>query len=73
MPNLESTPAKDLPVRCHRCKWEGTADQLKGVYAHNPLLPGDVIKELGCPACLSHEWLEFKEEDIDTMDSGSSP
>jgi hypothetical protein len=48
----ERLPDKTL-ARCHRCHWEGTQDQLVTVYNPNPREPGDVIPELGCPACES--------------------
>jgi len=56
------TAAGGIPVRCNRCKWEGKLDDLVVVYALNPKQLGDVTPETGCPACLAHEYLEFKED-----------
>jgi len=51
-----------IPVRCNRCGWEGYTPQLKAVYVAHPNCPGDVVTEPGCPACLSDQFLEYKEE-----------
>ena len=52
----------NTPVRCGRCKWEGKAMQLKPVYVPNPTDPTDVLAEPGCPACMSDQYLEYKED-----------
>lgn len=48
-------------VRCNRCKWQGTLNQMKAIYNLNPSDPTDVIGEVGCPVCLSDQWLEYEE------------
>lgn len=49
-------------VKCNRCHWFGYDYQLKPAYKPNPSAPGDVIPTPACPACLSDQWLEYKED-----------
>ena len=49
-------------VHCNQCGWWGMLGNLKVVYKSNPAEPEDVLKEAGCPMCLSDQWLEYKEE-----------
>ena len=51
-------------VRCSRCGWEGLDKDLRLVHRPNPVDPTDVVPESGCPACLSYQHLEYKEETI---------
>ncbi len=48
-------------VHCNRCNWQGMTDQLKAIYKSNSSEPGDITPTPGCPACLSDQWLEYKE------------
>ena len=61
MPDINTTPAADLPVYCHRCKWEGTFGKLVVVTESFPGMPF-AHRGTGCPACLSGGYLEFKED-----------
>lgn len=53
---------RQYEVHCGRCKWWGQIRQLKSVYVPNPLEPGDVMSESGCPVCESCDWLEYRED-----------
>ncbi|GAG79254.1 unnamed protein product [marine sediment metagenome] len=46
-------------VHCGRCHWWGMIEQLVPVCV---VVHRDVAKELGCPICLSDQWLEYKED-----------
>lgn len=48
-------------VHCNRCNWWGYKSQLKLLYKPDTVR----IAPLGCPACLSDKWLEYKEEDTE--------
>lgn len=48
-----------MEVRCGQCGWQGDDSKLTVVYVPDR---DDVIPEAGCPACLSEQYLEFKEE-----------
>lgn len=57
-----------IKVRCNRCHWEGTDDQLKSIAVLNPMCSDDVVYEPGCPACLSDQWLEYEEDSEEKTD-----
>ena len=50
-------------VHCGRCRWWGAISQMKKIYKPNPSNPSSIVPELGCPWCLSDQWLEYYEYD----------
>lgn len=48
-------------VHCGECGWWGMLNQLTVVYKSNPHNLEDVLKEAGCPMCLSDQRLEYEE------------
>ena len=57
--NPESQPHYE--VHCGQCGWWGFICQMKCIYKPNPSMHEDVTPELGCPMCLSDQYLEYKE------------
>lgn len=59
----------DVLVRCNRCHWEGKFSQLiyihSLIYSRKSKKSGDIIPRGGCPACLTHDMLEWKEDKDD--------
>ena len=55
-------PRQHYEVHCGRCHWWGMINQMKAIYKPNPKKIGDIVPELGCPMCLSDQWLEYKED-----------
>jgi len=43
-------------VKCNYCSWEGAISSLSCVTV--PGFDGDVLKEIGCPNCKSHLFLQ---------------
>lgn len=55
-------------VHCGKCNWWGMISQMRAIFKPNPSKLGDVIKELGCPMCLTDEHLEYKDESIGRLE-----
>jgi len=52
---------KRVAARCNRCNWFGYDYELKPISVLNPKELGDIIRVPGCPACLTDDMIEYKE------------
>ena len=59
---MKTNTKPSFEVRCNQCKWMGMLDDLKPIFIYNPFNPDNSTQEPACPACLSDDMLEYKED-----------